>query len=94
MDELKAEIKKIVSNLKASNPGYQNPEQSALNYLERIAQECKTKSDISELDSIVSELRLFWLNSVAWCSPLSKDIEKIIILYEEYATAAENSPPP
>lgn len=28
-------------------------------------------------------LRDHWLNSVAWCSDLSREIEKILILYDE-----------
>ena len=93
MNEFKAEINKTVGNLKAANPGYQSPEKIALNYLERIVQQSKTISNIRELDSIITELRLFWLNSVAWCSPLSKDLEKIIILYEESANITAGSPP-
>ena len=93
MNEFMAEINKTVSNLKAANPGHQSPEQIALSYLEAISQKGKSISNISELDPIISELRLFWLNSVAWCSQLSKDIEKIIIIYEESAINNANSSP-
>jgi hypothetical protein len=29
----------------------------------------------------VNELRQFWIDSVAWCSTLSRDIEKIIMIH-------------
>ena len=35
------------------------------------------------LESLIADLRRFWLESVPWCSPLSKDLEKIITLYSE-----------
>ncbi len=35
------------------------------------------------LENRIAELRRFWLESVPWCSPLSKELEKVIILHSE-----------
>ena len=39
--------------------------------------------DARALQMGIAELEKFWVTSVNWCSELSKDIEKIIILYRE-----------
>ena len=41
------------------------------------------------LESRIAELRRFWLESVPWCSPLSKDLEKLIILCSEAVEGGE-----
>jgi hypothetical protein len=40
--------------------------------------------DPAGLEDAILRLRDHWLNTVAWCSDLSRDIEKIIIMYDEY----------
>jgi hypothetical protein len=42
----------------------------------------------------VNELRQFWIDSVAWCSTLSRDIEKIIMIHGELWEATARSHPP
>jgi hypothetical protein len=39
--------------------------------------------DPANLEEAIFRLRDHWLNAVAWCSDLSRDIEKILILYDE-----------
>jgi len=41
------------------------------------------------LEGRIADLRRFWLESVPWCSPLSKDLEKIITLYSEAVADGE-----
>ena len=36
-----------------------------------------------ELTFLFGELRQYWLHSIDWCSQLSKDIEWLLILYDE-----------
>lgn len=36
-----------------------------------------------ELEIACTHLREHWLHSVAWCSKLSRELEKILILFEE-----------
>jgi hypothetical protein len=35
------------------------------------------------LEIACNDLREHWLHSVAWCSDLSRELEKILILFEE-----------
>ena len=41
---------------------------------------------------VFQDLRQFWLDSVPWCSELSRGLEKIIIMYEEQADQACHIP--
>ena len=38
-----------------------------------------------ELSPLFQELEQFWLDSIDWCSQLSRDIERLLILQEELA---------
>ena len=40
-------------------------------------------ADEKTLGREFSDLKQFWLSSVDWCSELSKQIEKLIIMYED-----------
>lgn len=63
-------------------------ESKECNYLKALAilqsiQNCLANPQSPGLDSACARLRDHWLHSVAWCSDLSRDIEKILILSEE-----------
>ena len=56
-----------------------NPiEAQAIYYLERLM-----AADETTLDREIADLEQFWLSSVDWCSELSKQLEKLIIMHEE-----------
>lgn len=46
-------------------------------------QNCLETPPFPGLDSACARLRDHWLHSVAWCSDLSREIEKILILFDE-----------
>ena len=53
-------------------------EAQAAYYLERLM-----AADENTLDREFADLNQFWLSSVDWCSELSKQLEKLIIMHEE-----------
>jgi len=63
------------------------PEESSegitLGYLKGLAAASENAGDKRALEMGIADLERFWVTSVNWCSELSKDIEKIIILYRE-----------
>lgn len=79
--ELQGEIQDTMERLKSQVVGAGSAEAAALVYLRAIAR--SLSGPPHRLESRIAELRRFWLESVPWCSPLSKDLEKIIILYSE-----------
>lgn len=84
--ELQREIRDTVERLgQVAETG--RIEAAALGHLRAVAR-CISGAP-HRLESRIADLRRFWLESVPWCSPLSKDMEKIIILYSEAAEDGE-----
>ena len=83
MNELKNEIAALIEKLEKSNPVAGSTEQITTNHLKGLLAAMEDAGDASTLAPRLAGLEQFWLSSVAWCSQLSKDIEKIIIIYRE-----------
>lgn len=81
MNELKAELRSMIARLEENPATEDGLEAGALFHLVRLAAAIDSPPD--RRTRTVAELRKFWLGSVPWCSPLSKDLEKILILYDE-----------
>ena len=83
MEELKKEIGVLIEKLEKSNPIDSRTEQITTSHLKGLLTAMENAEDPDTLASRFVDLEQFWLSSVAWCSPLSKDVEKIIIIYQE-----------
>lgn len=83
MDELRYELKKLTDELERGRPQGASPEGQALQYLNPIQLMLEGRADPAGIAAAFDALKQFWLDSVAWCSALSRDIEKIIIIYGE-----------
>ena len=77
-DRLLEEISDLKGQLEKSALIGNTIEAQAAYYLERLM-----AADEETLDREFADLKQFWLSSVDWCSELSKQLEKLIILYEE-----------
>jgi hypothetical protein len=76
MDNLRKEIAALIDQLKKSDI---NPvERQTLHHLNRLV-----AADETAFDQVLSDLKQFWLSSIDWCSELSKQVEKLIIMHEE-----------
>jgi hypothetical protein len=83
MKELLNEIVGLIDKLGKLNPIYGSNEQIAVDHLKRLKDALGNTNDLRTLEPAFAGLEQFQLSSVAWCSQLSKDIEKIIIIYQE-----------
>ncbi len=83
MNELLNEIVALIDKLEKLNPIYGSHEQITADLLRRLRDALMNTNDIKTLVPAFASLEQFQVSSVAWCSPLSKDIEKIIIIYQE-----------
>jgi hypothetical protein len=54
-----------------------------LDYLNQLLAESEKQEFFKTTVEIYSALRIFWLESIPWCSELSRDIEKLIMMYDE-----------
>ncbi len=88
MHALKQEINILVDKLSALQPGPGSVEARVMTAVSRIAEEAQHVSDPQQLSSHFSELNHLWANAVPWCSELSKELEKMIIMHAELLDAA------
>ena len=83
MKELANEIAALIEKLELSDPIDSRTEQITAGHLKAIMAAMGNPDDADEIASRFADLEQFWQSSVAWCSQLSKDVEKIIIDYQE-----------
>ena len=83
MNELTEEIVALIEKLEKSNPIDGSTEQIATRHLKGLLAAMGNAEAPAALASRFADLEQFWLSSVAWCSQLSKDLEKIIIMQQE-----------
>jgi len=83
MDELTKEIVALIERLEKSDPIDGSPERITTSHLNGLLAAMQNVEGPEALAPRFADLEQFWLSSVAWCSQLSKDVEKIIIIYQE-----------
>ena len=82
-EELKNEINSLLTKLEAhSREG--GADASVLYHLKLVL--TALDSDPQRVGMEIGKLKAYWLRSIAWCSALSKDIEKVLIMYEDTLT--------
>jgi hypothetical protein len=83
MNELLKEILSLIGKLENSVTPEGSTEYITLSHLKRLVTALENTEDIRALEPGFADLEQFWATSVSWCFELSKNIEKIIILYRE-----------
>lgn len=87
-DELKNELEVFLAELVKSNPDQESAEGVAVEYLKCLLAE----SDNRHMRIDFTDLKRFWLESVPWCSELSRRIEKLIIMNDEFMDKGSDEP--
>jgi hypothetical protein len=78
MEALRQEIVALKSQLEKSAVNGSPVEHQTLQHLSLLIE-----TDEHSLAQGLADLKQFWLTSVDWCSELSRQIEKLIIMYED-----------
>jgi len=86
MDELRKEIDALREQLEKSDITGNTVECQTIDHLNRLI-----AADEKAFEIGFADLKQFWLSSVDWCSELSKQIEKLIIVQEDLLEA-KNQP--
>lgn len=73
----------MMGRLAISPPTAGSVEEMTLNRLRKLGSAAEGTQQACELAPLIMELRQFWLQSIDWCSQLSKEIERLLILYDE-----------
>jgi len=93
MQKIKTEICALIQKLEnnafekdTASVSVHSQLQALRHHMERDAEGSPNQQ--MQMDAAYIRLRQFWLDAVPWCSELSRDVEKIIIMY---ADRAENA---
>jgi hypothetical protein len=78
MDKLKTEIATLINRLEKSDINGSAIEGQTLGHLYRLV-----AADETAFDQNLADFKQFWLSSIDWCSELSKQIEKLIIMHAD-----------
>lgn len=87
MDRLREEIRLLTAKLEALHPLPGTPEDAVIELLQNLGAAADKAHDARLLSSQILGLEHYWLHHVEWCSVLSKEIEKILILQEELSAS-------
>ena len=87
MEHLRNEICLLIDRLESTFPQPGSPEANTLERLRSINTAAQAERRAVALSADFSALRQYWLSSIDWCSQLSRDIEKLLIVQEEQADA-------
>jgi hypothetical protein len=83
-DQLQKEMHLLIDHLEKAHPDAESTEGIAIEYLKCLLATTEHDRTMGNLKADFSQLKRFWLESVPWCSELSKQLEKIIILHDEF----------
>jgi len=86
MEDLRREMHALIRRMEAALPPVGGVEEKTLHRLRTLSAAAEKAQEISELSPLFLDLKTFWLNSIDWCSQLSRDIERLLILQDELAT--------
>ena len=94
MDALIEAIDTLATSLKRTVGGCSEEETQILDLLEGLLATMQKDPVETSLASDMAQLRHIWTHSIDWCSDLSRQLEKIVILYQEANQAASKTPSP
>ena len=79
------EIADLIRKLETTTLSIGGAEAVTLERLRLLYAAVEKSQHAIELNPLFQELKQFWLESIDWCSQLSRDIERLLILQEELA---------
>lgn len=85
VESLRHELRALVARLEEAFPQPGSIEDATLVRLRTLCAAAGQARQAKDLDDHFAELRQYWLDSIDWCSQLSKEIEKLLIMQEELA---------
>ena len=91
MEELERELENLILKLAQGCPAEASCEGQTLIHLRHIRSLVEDDGRPAELAEAFASLKQFWQASIAWCSELSRDVERLIIVYTDLAESANPS---
>ena len=85
MESLRHALYALVAKLEGAFPQPGSIEDTTLVRLRTLCVAADQAQRVEDLNHQFAELRQYWIDSIEWCSQLSKEIEKLLIMQEELA---------
>ena len=85
MRAIQRELENLILELRAGHPTAGSPEGQVLPHLLRIRLQLEDGTSPAGLAAAFNDLERFWLESIAWCSALSREVEKLLIDYADWS---------
>lgn len=82
MDEFSKAAGTLIAALELANPGRDTLEGRTLSILKQMVRAVDSRNR-SQMQAQFMVFKHFWLESVPWCSGLSRELEKLVMIYEE-----------
>lgn len=82
VDRLCQAICDLIGQLTSNPAAPQSVEAKCLRHLQGLLKAAEIRNS-PLMESLMADFRNFWLQSVPWCSALSKEIERVLVLYDE-----------
>ena len=83
LNDFQEHLRALSAHLEKTAAGPGGVEQQALQHLRSLLQATETPGDRRQMDRRIQALHQFWLQSVDWCSQLSKQLERVLADYGE-----------
>ena len=85
MQPIRRELENLILRLEEGRPEAGSREGKTLRHLRRIRALLEDSGRPDELTAAFADLEQFWMVSIAWCSVLSRDVEKLLIDYADWS---------
>ena len=85
MIAFRRELDKLILKLEDGRPAVGSREDQTLQHLLQIRARLENGAHPVELAEAFTDLERFWQASIAWCSKLSRDVEKLLIDYADWS---------
>ncbi len=83
-------LENLIFKLEGGCPAAGSREAQTLHHLLQIRARLESGARPAEFAAAFAALERFWQESIAWCSALSRDVEKLLI---DYADLSADTPP-
>jgi hypothetical protein len=93
MDALIQAIEDLTKIMKGTTGGCSGTEAKIIKLLEKLHSTASEMPHLAMLAPEMDPLHHLWNHSIDWCSSLSRQLEKIIMLYQGAVQTATNAPP-
>lgn len=88
MEDLQFLLADLIRQLECMRPAPDSSDAQTLWHLRHIQMLVEDGEHPAKLGAAFAALREFWIENISWCSKLSRDVEKLIIIYTDLSANA------